>query len=326
MATLSVRAKRAERRGALRPRSTSAHLRSATGLQRRPVQGPLAIVLGSDEIASAIAHALRSHECAVVLTDEIDPPGALRGMSFVNAWYLGSAELDGIAACFCSSVKSIPEVIDRQQLVAATAWSWQGIAAVLHPEVLVDARSAHGGTAEALRDRVPGLVCLACGFGVEAPGHVDAAIETAYGDRAGAVVLSGRTSPDPGLAPPLAGLGEERCVYSPRNGRFRTQLRIGDRVDARDPLGDVNGTPLEAPVSGVLRGISARGARVRPGCLIAEIDPRGQPSLCYGIDPHAAAIARGVVRALQSLGLLPERPPHSGDDLSWTGPSIVTNS
>ncbi|HVO87897.1 MAG TPA: hypothetical protein VMV45_05095 [Casimicrobiaceae bacterium] len=285
-----------------RPRSARANVLPR---RRAPSAGPLAIVLGSDEVASAIAHDLRTMGCAVVLSDDIDPPGALRGMAFVNAWYLGSAELDGIAACFCSSVKSIPEVIDRQQLVAATSWSWQGVAALLHPDVLIDARFANGGVAEPLRGRVPGLFTIGCGPAYQAPAHADAVVNTSFGTGCGDMTIEGLLPETLGERPRLGGAGDERFVVAPRSGRFRTQLRIGDFVQARDPIGDVNGTALAAPISGALRGLSARGARVRNGTTVAEIDPRGEPSLCFGLDPRATKIAAGVVRALGALAILP---------------------
>jgi xanthine dehydrogenase accessory factor len=262
-----------------------------------------ALVLGSDVVGSAIAHALHRLRWDVVLIDEIDPPGPWRGMSFVNAWYLGTAELEGLAACFCSSVKSIPAVLHRQNLIAATSWSWLGVAAALFPDVVIDARSADGGEPEALRLRAPrGLLTLGCGPGTRCGDHVDIAIDTAFGPDAGTVVHAGTTAAL-GERGDLAGASVERLLRAPRSGRMRTQLRIGDCVRARDPVGDVNGEPVIAVFDGVMRGLSARGARVASGQVVAEIDPRGQPALCHGIDPRGAAVAAGVIEALRTEGL-----------------------
>jgi hypothetical protein len=240
-----------------------------------------ALVLGSDVVGSAVAHALHRLRWDVVLIDEIDPPGPWRGMSFVNAWYLGTSELAGVAACFCSSVKSIPAVLHRQNLIAATSWSWLGVAAALYPEVVIDTRGADGGNPEALRLRAPeGLLTLGCGPEEKPGDHVDVAIPT----------------------DPIAPAGT--LLRAPRSGRMRTLLRIGDTVKARDPVGDVNGEPVTATLDGVMRGLSARGARVASGQIVAEIDPRGQPFLCHGIDPRAAAIAAAVVEALRTRGLM----------------------
>ncbi len=96
------------------------------------------IVIGSGEIGSTVAVILQRAGYAVVVCDDVDPAWARRGMSFTNAWYVGNAELDGDAAVFCASVKSIPPVLKRERLIAATTWSWMGIAEALDPIAVVD--------------------------------------------------------------------------------------------------------------------------------------------------------------------------------------------
>jgi xanthine dehydrogenase accessory factor len=222
-----------------------------------------ALVLGSDVVPSAIAHALCGRGWCVVLIDDIDPPGPWRGMSFVNAWYFGSAELLNVAACFCASVKSIPTVLNRRNLIAATSWSWQGVASALLPEVVVAARDPA---------RAPSVRAYVAGE------HVDVAIDARWEP------LSGR---------PL--------LCAPRHGRMRSRLRIGDRVEAGEPVGDVNGIGLVAPVVGVLRGITARGARVASGQVVVDIDPHGDAASCYGLAGPAARVADAGVEALSAV-------------------------
>jgi len=264
-----------------------------------------ALVLGSDAVGSTIAHALHRLRFDVVLIDEIDPAGAWRGMSFVNAWYLGSAELEGVAACFCSSVKSIPSVLHRQNLIAATSWSWLGVASSLFPAVVVDARTADGGAPEALRLRSPpGLLTVTCGPGATCGVHADIVIDTSFGSSAGSVVRTGSTPATNGEPEVLGAAGPERFLRAPRTGRMRTFLRIGERVGARDVVGDVNGELIAASIDGVMRGLTARGARVNSGQVVAEIDPRNDPVLCHGLDARALRIAAGVVEALREEGVM----------------------
>ncbi len=273
------------------------------GASNRREREATALVLGSDAVGSAVAHGLHSAGWDVVLIDDIDPPWPWRGMSFVNAWYFGGAELAGVAACFCASVKSVPSVMHRQNLIAATSWSWHGVAALLLPEVLVDTRSADGGAIENLLARAPhGLLTVGCGPGYAAGEEVTLAIDCSFGPRAGMVVRSGTTSFEVGARPPIGGAAQERLVIAPRSGRMRTQYRIGDRVAAGEPIGDVNGALLMAPMDGVLRGLSARGARLASGRVVADVDPRGDAALCYGLDERAARIAAGVTGALCALG------------------------
>src|SRR4030095_2756783 len=99
---------------------------------------PLVAVLGAGDVGSAVAHALHIAGCAAVLIDEADPAWPRRGMAFTDAWYFGSADLAGVTACFCSSVRSIPVVLERGDRIVATTWSWRGIAAALDPGAVVE--------------------------------------------------------------------------------------------------------------------------------------------------------------------------------------------
>lgn len=99
------------------------------------------VVLGSDHVASAVAHRLHGDGFAVVLIDGIDPPCSLRGMAFTDAWYLGTTTLNGVSAVFCASVRSIPAVLGHDDAIATTTWSWTGVAHLLAPVALIDTRA-----------------------------------------------------------------------------------------------------------------------------------------------------------------------------------------
>ena len=136
----------------------------------------------------------------MVLTDEIDPPCPLRTLSYVDAWYFGAAELDGVGACFCSSIKSVPEVIDRQRLIATTAWSWEGITRALLPILLVDARAANGGTAGPLHG-IPGKPFVVTCSPAACPwDDAVVAIDPSFGPSAGRCLRSRVSAPH--LRPP----------------------------------------------------------------------------------------------------------------------------
>lgn len=233
------------------------------------------IVLGGHTIGTAVAIAARRAGYRVVVCDGVDPPWTRRGQSFTNAWYLGNAEVDGEAAQFCASVKSIPSVLERRSLVAATTWSWQGVAAALAARVLVDTRA--DGERAMLRDVAPeGL--LTVGVGRVAPGvHVHIAA-----DGAGA---------DDGV----------RTVAAGGAGRFATARRIGDRVLAGETIGAIGNASVMAPCSGVLLGLSARGARLAAGQTVVEVDPAGCPARCFQPDARSRATAERVIAALVAV-------------------------
>ena len=259
---------------------------------------PAALLLGSDEIASAIAIGVYRAGLSVVLLDEIDPCCPRRGMAFTDAWYLGSARVDGTEAVFCGSARSVPSIVDRDEAIVASTWSWRGMLGVVHPVALIDARPARAPR-EPLRGQVPeGVLAVGVGPDFVVGDHVDVAVETAPGDRLGEIIHEGGTRAGYSLAPMLGGAGGERFVHAPEPGRFFTRQRIGDAVARNDWIGVLGTSPIRAPISGVLRGLSARGARVPAGAPLVEIDPRGDPALCFGIEPLARVVAAGVQRAL----------------------------
>jgi len=54
-----------------------------------------------------------------------------------------------------------------------------------------------------------------------------------------------------------------------------------------------------ASYAGVLRGLTARGARVAAGETLVEIDPLGEASYCFGIAAEPRAIAYRVTAAVR---------------------------
>ena len=121
----------------------------------------------------------------------------------------------------------------------------------------------------------------------------------------GALVESGGTLPLSGEPRMLGGAGRDRFVYAPLAGRFHTQARIGDAVTAGQARGAaLEGASIVAPVAGVLRGLTARGARVVAGQKVVEVDPRGDRALCFGIGERPRRIAAGVLEALATRGIV----------------------
>jgi xanthine dehydrogenase accessory factor len=243
------------------------------------------IVIGSDETGSAVAVHLQRGGFAVVVCDTVDPCGLRRGMAFTDAWYVGNADLDGVSAVFCSSVKSIPAVLEGRQLVAATTWSWAGAAAALRPFAVVDARMRDPGDGADLRTRAPKR-CLTMGIG---PGfvageQVDVAVPAAAsgGGDARAAALRAPELADDALEDAPA--DDDGKVRAARAGRFATSRRIGERVAAGEIVGWLGHSAVHAPRAGALRGLVASGAR--------------NPAACFGIDAPAARIARAVLEGL----------------------------
>jgi len=66
-------------------------------------------------------------------------------------------------------------------------------------------------------------------------------------------------------------------------------------------IATVGTTKVEAPLSGVLRGLLHDGVTVTNGLKIGDIDPRGEQKYCFTISDKALAIAGGVLEAVFTL-------------------------
>ena len=260
---------------------------------------PVAIVVGADDVGSAVAVALHRAGFATVICDDIDPPWARRGMSFTNAWYFGNAELDGEAAVFCASAKSIAPVLRCDRLIAATSWSWHGIAPALRPVAIVQSASTRRREGGAFKSRAPdNAVTIGIGRGYVPGVDVDVVIPVDPPGSTGAIIVGQATTFEAGT-PELAGAFDRvPLVYAPKAGRFATNRRIGDLVRRREVVGAIGDVDVLAPADGALRGLSSRGAAVFEGALVVEVDPRGDPALCFSVDERADRIAQRVVGAL----------------------------
>ena len=255
---------------------------------------PVIVVVGCDDVGSAIAHVLHDSGAAVVLVDAADPPWSRRGMSYVDAWYVGGATLDGVDACFCASVKSIPAVLARGDMIAATTWSWAGVATALQPAALVVVRLAGAGSPFASPSPALGALPM-IRVRTRASGTEVVAVAGPQRHPGGSIDFAR----DAGSAA-FATLAPDLRVDAAVAGRFRTRHEIAERVETGDVLGGVDGYAVAAPASGVLRALCARGARVAAGQTLVEIDRSGDTRSCFGVKEPARAVAervRAVVRS-----------------------------
>jgi xanthine dehydrogenase accessory factor len=93
----------------------------------------------------------------------------------------------------------------------------------------------------------------------------------------------------------VAGQGEERVLRAPCAGVLQAQAQIGDRMPAGAAAANVDGQPVRAPFSGVLRGLMHSGLIASAGEKIGDIDPRGARENCFRISDKALAIGGGVL-------------------------------
>jgi chromate transport protein ChrA len=254
------------------------------------------LVRGTGDVGSAVAALLSRAGHGVVLHDVSAPTHTRRGMSFADALYHGTAELEGLLAKRAPSLRDLPRMLRCRRALPVVDSPLEEVIARARPQVMVDARMRKHERPELQRGLTPLTIGLGPNF--EAGANVDVAIETAWGDCLGAVITSGQTRPLSGEPMAIAGHARDRYVYAPLAGVFATRFTIGDRVLQGQEVGRVGGIAIRAPLDGCLRGITHDGASVIEGTKILEVDPRGLPGASHGVGDRPRRIAEGVLQAI----------------------------
>jgi len=255
------------------------------------------VVRGTGDVGSAVASVLFRAGHRVVLHDAPTPSHARRGMAFVDALYQRTTNLEGLLAKRARTLQDLPFMLRCRRAVPVIDVPLEKVVAEVHPQVLVDARMRKRDQPEAQRGLAPLTIGLGPNF--EAGNNVDIAIETKWGDELGAVIQKGSTQSLAGEPQTIAGHARDRYIYASAAGIFATQLNIGDAVEKGQEVARIGGSPVYAPLSGCLRGITHDGASVFEGSKIIEVDPRGDAQATHGIGERQRCIAEGVLKAVE---------------------------
>lgn len=264
-------------------------------MQKNASAVPFAVILGTNELASAIALRLYRGGHLVVLSHDPLPPVIRRGMAFHDTLFDQPILLDGQAAV---RVESSFEIIAQHRRAPGILVTELGLVELLTvgvPTLLIDARMQKYQTTPDLRH----LARLTIGLGPSfaAGDNCDIAIETRP-DKVGLILLSGAPEPADHRPALIAGRGDERFVRAPSPGRWHTALEIGIRVFKDYEVGFVDGLAVVAPFDGIIRGLARDGTEVPAGVKLLEIDPRGRGAVWRGVDARGAQLAKAVMSAL----------------------------
>ena len=250
------------------------------------------MVKGAGEQASATAHRLFRCGYRVAMTDLERPTAIRRTVSFCSAIYEREIEIEGVRGTLHRredigglpdhTWDDIPVCVDPESRLVAL---WR-------PDVIVDARILKTNLDNRYSDA--GLV-IGLGPGLEAGRDVHYVVETRRGHDLGRIIASGPSSPDTGEPGEIGGYTHERVVRAPASGVFTSSRRIGERVAAGDVLGSVAGVEMKAQIAGVLRGLLWPGLSVSAGFKVADVDPRGDASMCYTLSDKARIISGSVL-------------------------------
>ncbi len=260
---------------------------------------PLAVLIGTNEVASAIAVHLGHAGWGVVLSHDPMPPVLRRGMAFHDALWGEGPALEGVSAIAVESLIEMLAVTASTEAVAVTRMGLVDLMPLGRFDLLVDARLQKYAVTPDLRPFAAATIGLGPGF--SAGVDCDVAVETRP-DRLGHLLTRGSTAAPDGSPPLLGGHGEGRFVRAAEAGHWRTAFTIGTRVFRGQIVGRIGREPVTAPMDGVLRGLVRDDTEVPAEAKLIEIDPRGRWQAQWsGIDPRGATIARAVVRAAAAL-------------------------
>ena len=250
------------------------------------------LVKGAGEQASATAHRLFRCGYRVAMTDLESPTAIRRSVSFCSAIYEREIEVEGVRGVRSpvEEVAALPE--DGWPHIPVCVDPGSRLVALWRPDVIVDARILKTNLDIRLGDA--GLV-IGLGPGIEAGRDVHFVVETMRGHDLGRIIASGFSSRDTGEPGEIGGYTRERVLRAPASGVFTSPRRIGERVGAGDVLGSVAGVELKSQIAGVLRGLLWPGLPVTTGFKLADVDPRGDASMCTTLSDKARIISGSVL-------------------------------
>jgi len=254
------------------------------------------LVRGAGEMASGIAHRLFRSHFRVALTEIAQPMAVRRKVSFCEAVWDGTAEVEGVRSRLVESPRHLDEVLAAGEIPVlvdpelACLQTWR-------PHALLDAAVAKRnlGTHRDLAELVVGF-----GPGFTAGEDVDLVVETNRGHDLGRLIWNGSAEPNTGTPGSTLGYTEERVLRCPQDGVFETLAEIGDPVKAGQPVARVGEVSLLAEVDGVLRGLLRPGLLVTKGLKAGDVDPRGVREHCFTISEKARALGGSALEALLS--------------------------
>jgi xanthine dehydrogenase accessory factor len=251
-------------------------------------------VRGGGDLASGVVFRLFRAGIPVAVAELPQPLVVRRLVSFAEAVYRGSFQVEGIPA------QLVPDTLSALDLLS------RGIVPVLidpeghkqrelEPLVIVDGRMLKHQPDINLQD-APLIIGLGPGFSAGENCH--AVVETNRGHALGRVIWEGTAEADTGIPEAVSRYRAERVLRSPAAGVLIARTEIGSLLSAGQPIAEVSGQVIYAQFDGVLRGLVHPGINVRQNMKIGDLDPRRDPAYCTRISDKSLAVGGGVLEAV----------------------------
>ena len=298
----------------------------------------LIICRGAGDLATGIIHRLHRAGHRVIALETDYPAAIRRQVSFCEAVYDGSAAVEGVTARLVPALadaetdtETYSGISDTPAAhVASEKWDRSAIEAVLEarevpllidpkgesiallkPDVVVDAIIAKKNLGTTI-DMAPLVIGVGPGF--TAGNDVHLVIESMRGHNLARIITDGMAQPNTGVPGNIAGFTSERVIHAPAAGYIHDVRKIGDIVQKGDEIARIypdkgsydnklsEYVPVNATITGIIRGLIREGYYFREGFKIADIDPReGELSNCFTISDKARSIAGSVLEAVSAF-------------------------
>lgn len=253
------------------------------------------LIRGAGEIASAIAHRLwRCGLSRIVMTETHSPLAVRRMVSFSEAVFNGNASVESVGAVMANTPGDFSRIW-KDSKIAVIVDPGCALLHEIQPDILIDAVLAKRNTGTKIDDA--GLV-IALGPGFEAGVDCHRLVETDRGHDLGRIICTGPTSSNTGEPGNIMGQTHSRVLRAPIDGLLKTFFDIGDQIRKGSLVASIKDVPIEAQVSGVLRGILRSGSLVATYTKVGDIDPRSQIPHCFTISDKARTISGSVLEII----------------------------
>ena len=261
----------------------------------------LVLIRGAGDLASGVATRLYRAGFDIVMTELPEPVMVRRAVCFGEAVWEGAVTVEGIIAERAADVAAVRASLAARRIpvLVDPAGDCRND---LAPAVIVDAIMAKRNTGTAIT-AAPLVIALGPGFVAGEDCH--AVIETQRGHWLGRVYRQGSALPDTGVPGEIGGEAARRVLRARADGVFTSTAAIGELVQEGQIAGRIDGAPLLATCTGMLRGLIRSGVRVAAGMKVGDIDPRAERTHCFTVSDKSLAIGGGVLEAI--LAFTPRR-------------------
>lgn len=270
----------------------------------------LIICRGAGDLATGIIHRLHRAGHRVIALETDYPAAIRRQVSFCEAVYDGRAAVEGVTARLVPALTDTEAVLEAGEVPLLIDPKGESIA-LLKPDVVVDAIIAKKNLGTTI-DMAPLVIGVGPGFTAGQDVHL--VIESMRGHNLARIITDGMAQPNTGVPGNIAGFTSERVIHAPAAGYIHDVRKIGDIVQKGDEIARIypdkesydnalsEYVPVNATITGIIRGLIREGYYFREGFKIADIDPReSELTNCFTISDKARSIAGSVLEAVSAF-------------------------